>query len=68
MFSSISLNWRGRALATRQIIVSLIGETTTRSGLKIRAALDEGKYEIGRKVDDAEMAALDEARRRTGAS
>ena len=56
MFSSISLNWR--ALATRQIIVSLIGQTTTRSGLKIRAALDEGKYEIGRKVEDEEMAAL----------
>lgn len=58
MFSSISLNWRGRALATRQIIVSLIGETTTKNGLTIRAALDEGKYEIGRKVDDEEMAAL----------
>jgi hypothetical protein len=58
MFSYISLNWRGRALATRQIIVSLIGETTTKTGLKIRAALDEGRYPKGRKVDDAEMAAL----------
>jgi hypothetical protein len=58
MFSFISLNWRGRALATRQIILNLIGETTTKAGLKIRAALDEGLYPIGRKVIDAEMAAL----------
>lgn len=58
MFSYISLNWRGRALATRQIIVNLIGQTTTKAGLKIRAALDEGTYPTGRKVPDAEMAAL----------
>lgn len=31
MFASISLIWRGRALATRRIIVSLIGETTTKT-------------------------------------
>lgn len=58
MFSFISLNWRGRALATRQIIVNLIGETTTKAGLKIQAALDEGRYPTGRKVADKEMAAL----------
>jgi transposase len=58
MFSFISLNWRGRSLATRQIIVSLIGETTTKAGLKIRAALDEGQYPTGRKVADKEMEAL----------
>ena len=58
MFSYISLNWRGRPLATRQIIVSLIGETTTATGLKIRAELDQGIYPIGRKVRDEEMDAL----------
>ncbi len=58
MFSCISLNWRGRALATRQIIVSLIGEATTKAGLKIQAALDEGEYPVGKKVLDEEMAAL----------
>ncbi len=58
MFSFISLNWRGRALATRQIIVNLIGETTTKMGLKIHAALDEGQYPTGRKVADKEMEAL----------
>ena len=58
MFSFISLNWRGRALATRQIIVNLIGETTTKTGLKIHAALDDGEYPIGRKVADKEMESL----------
>lgn len=58
MFSFISLNWRGRALATRQIIVNLIGETTTKTGLKIHAALDEGHYPTGRKVADKEMEEL----------
>lgn len=58
MFSFISINWRGRALATRQVIVSLIGETTTDTGLKIRADLDEGIYPVGRKVSDSEMRAL----------
>ena len=58
MFSFISLNWRGRALATRQIIVNLIGETTTQTGLKIHAALDEGHYPTGRKVADKEMEEL----------
>lgn len=58
MFAFISLNWRGRALATRQIIVNLIGETTTDTGLKIRAALDESTYPVGLKVSDAEMNAL----------
>jgi hypothetical protein len=58
MFSCISLNWRGRALATRQIIVNLIAQTTTKTGLKILAALAEGNYPIGQKVEDREMAAL----------
>jgi hypothetical protein len=58
MFNHISMNWRGRALATREIIVSLIGETKSKSGLKIRAALDEGIYPTGRKVSDQEMSQI----------
>ena len=58
MFNHISMNWRGRALATREIIVSLIGETKSKSGLRIQAALDEGIYPPGRKVSDQEMSQL----------
>ena len=58
MFNHISMNWRGRALATRQIIVNLIGQTTTKAGLKIKAALDEGIYPTGKKITDKEMKSL----------
>jgi len=58
MFSFISLNQPGRPIATRQIIVNLIGETTTKTGLKIHAALDENQYPTGRNVTDKEMESL----------
>lgn len=58
MFNHISMNWRGRALATRQIVVNLISQTTTKTGLKIKAALDEGIYPTGIKISDKEMKQL----------
>lgn len=58
MFNHISMNWRGRALATRQVVVSLIGETTTKAGLRIKAALDEGIYPVGKKVSDKQMESI----------
>jgi hypothetical protein len=58
LFSFITLNWRGRPLVDYQTIVQLIGATTTTKGLQVRCALDESEYEKGRKVTDAEMAAL----------
>lgn len=39
MFSHISKNWRGRPLVSLVVIISLIGSTTTKEGLKIRLAL-----------------------------
>jgi hypothetical protein len=58
MFCHISQNWRGRPLVSHEVIVNLIGSTTTSQGLTIRAALDEGTYPIGITVTDAQMAAL----------
>ena len=58
MFCHITQNWRGKPLTDRLTIVSLIGATTTKTGLKIECALDERTYEKGIKVSDAEMAAL----------
>jgi len=50
MFSYISQNWRGRPLISREAVVNLIASTTTKTGLQIRAMLDENTYETGIKV------------------
>jgi hypothetical protein len=58
MFAYITQNWRGKPLVSHEVIVNLIGSTTTTTGLKIRAALDAGRYATGRKIPDAEFANL----------
>ena len=58
MFSRITQNWRGRPLVSREAVVELIANTTTRRGLTIRAELDENEYPTGIKVTDEAMAAL----------
>ena len=50
--ASISQNWRGKPLVSHQVIVNLIAATTTRSGLRVRAELDPGKYPSGLEPDD----------------
>ena len=52
------MNWRGRPLVSHEVIVDLIGATTTRTGLKVHAELDRGRYPTGVKVSDAELAAV----------
>jgi DDE family transposase len=44
------------------VIVELIGATTTRTGLRIHAELDRGRYPLGVKVSDEELAAVPLAR------
>jgi hypothetical protein len=56
MFCFITNNWRGRPLTSLQTIVELIGNTTTATGLIVRAALDDAEYETGIKVSDAQLA------------
>ena len=51
-------NWRGRPLVSREVVVNLIGCTTTKAGLHIRSQLDENTYETGLKVSDEELAEL----------
>jgi transposase len=58
MFCHITANWRGRPLLSRQVVVNLIGSTTTREGLRIKAGLDEKNYAKGIKVTDEELATL----------
>lgn len=62
LFSFIAMNWRGRPLVDYQTIVQLIAATTTEKGLRVGCALDENEYQKGRKVSDAEMAALNLSR------
>jgi len=56
LFSFITINWRGKPLRSYRTIVQLIAATTTDSGLKVRAELDEHKYPKGVKVSDEQMA------------
>lgn len=58
LFSFITRNWRGQPLVSRQVIVSLIGATTSRAGLEVHARLDERSYQRGVKVSDAQLAAV----------
>jgi len=58
MFCHITQNWRGRPLVSREVVVQLIGHTTTQAGLSIRAEIDFHTYPTGIKVTDAELAAI----------
>lgn len=58
LFSHISMNWRGRPLTSHQVVIDLIGATTTRTGLKVHAELDDSTYLTGIKISDTEMSAL----------
>jgi hypothetical protein len=58
MFCHITKNWRGQPLRSRAIVVNLIGNTKTKTGLHIQAELDTNTYETGIKVSDEELAAV----------
>ncbi len=61
MFSAITMNWRGRPLQTHEIVVETIAATTTKTGLRIQAALDTSTYQRGIKITDKEMKAFEAA-------
>jgi transposase len=58
LFCHITQNWRGKPLVSHEVIVNLIANTTTQTGLIIQAELDTKRYETGIKVSDAELAAV----------
>ena len=55
LFSQITRNWQGRPLTSHETILSLIGATTTTTGLSVTAELDDGAYPIGIKITDRQM-------------
>jgi len=58
LFSFISQNWRGKPLVSHQAIVNLIAATTTRTGLRVKAALDTRRYQTAIQVPDEVFARL----------
>lgn len=58
LFAHISMNWRGRPLTSHEVIVDLIGATTTRTGLRVHAELDDGTYPTKVRVPDEQMSTL----------
>lgn len=62
MWSFVSINWRGKPLASYQIILDLIGSTTTSTGLSIDTELDTTQYTKGIRITDKQMKSLNLAR------
>ena len=58
MFCHITENWRGRPLINHEVIVNLIGSTTTKKGLTIQAELDKNCYPTGIVVSDKDLQAV----------
>ena len=58
LFSRITVNWRGRPLTTYQTIVSLISNTTTRTGLVVQCELDPNIYPTKIKLTDQQKKAI----------
>ena len=58
LFSHISMNWRGRPLQSHDVVVNTIAATTTRTGLSVKAVLDDNSYPTGLRITDAQMRRL----------
>ena len=55
LFSSITMNWRGRPLISHQVVVELISATTPATGLEVEAHLDTRSYPTKIKVTKQQM-------------
>jgi hypothetical protein len=64
LFCHITQNWRGEPLVSHEIMVKLIGRTTTSAGLKVKAGLDRCVYPAGKKISDEELAQVKLRRRK----
>lgn len=55
LFSEISKNWAGEPLIDYETILNYIRTTKTKTGLEVKAILDDAYYEKGIKITDKEM-------------
>ncbi len=58
LFSQISMNWAGQPLRSFEALLGYVRDTTTTTGLKVKASLLEGIYQTGKRVSDAVMKTL----------
>jgi hypothetical protein len=58
LFAFITQNWRGKPLVSHQVIVQLIANTRTETGLTVACRIDANTYQKGIKVSAAQMNAL----------
>ena len=65
LFSEISKNWAGKPLRTLQTMLNYIRNTTTDTGLKVKAVLVSQVFEKGLKYDPQELGDLNLQRCRT---
>jgi transposase len=55
LFSQISINWAGKPLKSLDIMLGYIRGTTTTTGLRVKAYLDEETYPKGQKISKDEL-------------
>ena len=58
LFNHISMNWKGQPLVSMEVIINLIGNTTSLTGLKVYAMEDRNSYPTKRKISDKELDGL----------
>lgn len=58
LFAQITRNWQGTPLVDLETIISLIGATTTTTGLTVTAELDTATYPTGTKISDKHIQSL----------
>jgi len=58
LFSFISMNWKGQPLVSHEVMLNLIANTRTKSGLTVTAELDSNSYPTGIKVSDKEFSTI----------
>ena len=58
LFSFISVSWKGQPLRSYETMINLIRATRTRSGLSVKAMLDQSEYPTGVKVSKAEFSKI----------
>lgn len=48
----------GKPLVSYEVVVNVIGTTTTRTGILVQSQLDNNRYRAGRTVSDDELEAI----------